>query len=283
MCQRGEINKKKISLPYLCTLWSKPLLFDSFIMVKSASRSTRDLNTNLMGTQRRLRQTSFYAQSRQSLRRSHKLGTCINVNDGLVQIQKVWLRMCDIEYHELVQIYISAMNNVHLCSRTWVTVCIYFFTDLAADPNFKQWWPKLFSYHKIRFFITSDRRQSRRLWTIDERGSQITRIYHWSPVRQTNCNPKSLFPHRIVSNQKHSLPLTNADQNSLETVFWLQSVVCSMSDGNKKNYDSNYFWSIIVGSIDVFDCAYKAWFCCMLHDVTVDIFLEMLLLERKVF
>ena len=52
-----------------------------------------------------------------------------------------------------------------------------------------------------------------------------------------------------------------------------------------KNYDSNYFWSIIVDSIDVFDCAYKVWFCCMLHDVTVDIFffLEMLLLERKVF
>ena len=56
-----------------------------------------------------------------------------------------------------------------------------------------------------------------------------------------------------------------------------------MSDGNKKNYDSNYFWSIIVDSIDVFDCAYKVWFCCMLHDVTVDIFFEMLLLERKVF
>ena len=56
-----------------------------------------------------------------------------------------------------------------------------------------------------------------------------------------------------------------------------------MSDGNKKNYDSNYFWFIIVDSIDVFDCAYKVWFCCMLHDVTVDIFLEMLFLERKVF
>ena len=47
---------------------------------------------------------------------------------------------------------------------------------------------------------------------------------------------------------------------------------CLMSDGNKKNYDSNYFWSIIVNSIDVFDCAYKVWFCCMLHDVTEDIF-----------
>ena len=56
-----------------------------------------------------------------------------------------------------------------------------------------------------------------------------------------------------------------------------------MSDSNKKNYDSNYFWSIIVDSIDVFDCAYKVWFCCMPHDITVDIFLEMLLLERKVF
>ena len=58
-----------------------------------------------------------------------------------------------------------------------------------------------------------------------------------------------------------------------------------MSDVNKKkNYDSNYFWSIIVDSVDVFDCAYKVWFCCMHHDVTVDIFFgEMLLLERKVF
>ena len=46
---------------------------------------------------------------------------------------------------------------------------------------------------QIRYFITSDRQQSRRLWTIDERGSQIARIYHLSPVRQTNCNPKSLF------------------------------------------------------------------------------------------
>ena len=47
--------KKKISLPYLCTLWSEPPLFDSFIMVISASRSTRDFNTYLLGTQRRLR------------------------------------------------------------------------------------------------------------------------------------------------------------------------------------------------------------------------------------
>ena len=37
-------------------------------------------------------------------------------------------------------------------------------------------------------------------------------------------------------------------------------------------WGANYFWSIIVDSIDVFDCAYKVWFCCMLHDVTVDIF-----------
>ena len=52
---------------------------------------------------------------------------------------------------------------------------------------------KLFNYHKIRYFITPDRRQSRRLWKIDESGSQIARIYHLSPVRQTNCNPKNLF------------------------------------------------------------------------------------------
>ena len=48
-----------------------------------------------------------------------------------------------------------------------------------------------------------------------------------------------------------------------------------------KNYDANYFWSIIVDSIDVFDCAYKAWFCCMLHDVTVDIFLKSFCLKGK--
>ena len=56
-----------------------------------------------------------------------------------------------------------------------------------------------------------------------------------------------------------------------------------MSDGNKKNYDSNYFWSKIVDSIDVFDCAYKVWFCCMLHVVTVDIFFGNAFAERKVF
>ena len=50
-----------------------------------------------------------------------------------------------------------------------------------------------------------------------------------------------------------------------------------------KKIDSGYFWSIIVDSIDIFDCANKMWFYCMLHDVTADIFLEMLLLERKVF
>ena len=54
-----------------------------------------------------------------------------------------------------------------------------------------------------------------------------------------------------------------------------------MSDGDKKNYDSNYFWSIIVDSIDVFDSAYKVWFCCMLHDVTVDIFLNAFCLKGK--
>ena len=42
-------------------------------------------------------------------------------------------------------------------------------------------------------------------------------------------------------------------------------------------------FGLIVDSIDVFDCAYKVSFCCMLHYVTVDIFLEMLLRERKVF
>ena len=83
-----------------------------------------------------------------------------------------------------------------------------FFTDLAADPNSNR--------DDQRYASLSHRIGGR---TIDERGSQIARIYHLSPVRQTNCNPKSLFPHRIVSNQKHSIPLTNADQNSLETVF----------------------------------------------------------------
>ena len=46
-----------------------------------------------------------------------------------------------------------------------------------------------------------------------------------------------------------------------------------MSDGDKQTMILTIFWSIIVDSIDVFDCAYKVWFCCMLHDVTVDIFL----------
>ena len=53
-----------------------------------------------------------------------------------------------------------------------------------------------------------------------------------------------------------------------------------MSDGNKKTMILTIF---DLYSIDVFDCAYQVWFCCILHDVTVDIFLEMLLLERKVF
>ena len=52
---KGRDKMKKISLPYLCTLWSEPPLFDSSIMVISASTSTRDFNTNLMGSQRRLR------------------------------------------------------------------------------------------------------------------------------------------------------------------------------------------------------------------------------------
>ena len=62
-------------------------------------------------------------------------------------------------------------------------------------PSLMLYWEmtKIFNYHKIRYFITSDSRQSRRLWTIDERGSQIARIYHLSPVRQANCNRKSLF------------------------------------------------------------------------------------------
>ena len=82
---------------------------------------------------------------------------------------------------------------------------------------------------------------------------------------------------------KTLLTIDKRGSNSLETVFWLQSVACSMSDGNKKNYDSNYFWSKIVDSIDVFDCAYKVWFCCMLHVVTVDIFFGNAFAERKVF
>ena len=51
----------------------------------------------------------------------------------------------------------------------------------------------------------------------------------------------------------------------------------------KKTMILTIFWSIIVDSIDVFDCAYKVWFCCILHDVTVDFFFEMVLVERKVF
>ena len=85
---------------------------------------------------------------------------------------------------------------------------------------------------KKKFVSTPDSEQSKTLLTIDERGSKLAR----------------------------------------NSVLIAKNVACSMSDGNKKNYDSNYFWSIIVDSIDVFDCAYKVWFCYMLHDVTVDIF-----------
>ena len=50
-------------------------------------------------------------------------------------------------------------------------------------PSLMLYWEmtKIFNYHKIRYFITY------------ERGPQIARIFHLSPVRQTNCNPKSLF------------------------------------------------------------------------------------------
>ena len=96
---------------------------------------------------------------------------------------------------------------------------------------------------KKKIVSTSDSEQSKTLLTIDERGSKLAR----NSVLIAKCR---LFDEaRVVI----------------------------------KNYDSNYFWSIIVDSIDVFDCAYKVWFCCMLHDVTVDIFFEMLLLERKIF
>ena len=66
-------------------------------------------------------------------------------------------------------------------------------TDILCELRYRRLcfiekWPKYSII--IRY---ADRRQSRRLWTIDERGSQIARIYHLSPVRQTNCNPKSLF------------------------------------------------------------------------------------------
>ena len=66
-------------------------------------------------------------------------------------------------------------------------------TDILCELRYRRLcfiekWPKYSII--IRY---ADRRQSRRLWTIDERGSQIARIYHLSPVRQTNCNPNRLF------------------------------------------------------------------------------------------
>ena len=88
---------------------------------------------------------------------------------------------------------------------------------------------------------TSDSEQSKTLLTIDERGSKLAR----NSVLIAKCR---LFDEARV-------------------------VV--------KNYDANYFWSLIVDSIDVFDCAYKAWFCCMLHDVTVDIFFKCFCLKGK--
>ena len=52
---------------------------------------------------------------------------------------------------------------------------------------FMEKWPNYFNYHKTCSFITSDRRQSKkRLWTINERWSQITiKLFfncHLSPV-----------------------------------------------------------------------------------------------------
>ena len=56
-----------------------------------------------------------------------------------------------------------------------------------------------------------------------------------------------------------------------------------MSDGNKKNYDSNYFWSIIVDSIDVSIAPIRCGLVVCLTMLQWNFFLEMLLLERKVF
>ena len=64
---------------------------------------------------------------------------------------------------------------------------------------------------------TSDSEQSKTLLTIDERGSKLAK----NSVLIAKC--------RLFDEARMVI----------------------------KNYDSNYFWSIIVDSIDVFDCAYK--------------------------
>ena len=85
--------------------------------------------------------------------------------------------------------------SLRMYENIWVPPLGHGYPLRVKIPSLMLYWEmtKIFNYHKIRYFITSDRRQSRRLWTIDERGSQIARIFHLSPVRQTNCNPKSLF------------------------------------------------------------------------------------------
>ena len=46
---------------------------------------------------------------------------------------------------------------------------------------FTEKWQNYSKYHKIRSFITPDRRQSRAVWAIDERGSKIARnsVFDW--------------------------------------------------------------------------------------------------------
>ena len=67
-------------------------------------------------------------------------------------------------------------------------------TDILCELRYRRLcfiekWPKysiIIRYATLLHRIGDNREGS-------ERGSQIARIYHLSPFRQTNCNPKSLF------------------------------------------------------------------------------------------
>ena len=50
-----------------------------------------------------------------------------------------------------------------------------------------------------------------------------------------------------------------------------------------KNYVSNYFWSTLVDSIDVSIAAYPVWFRCTIHECNESIYLELLVLVRKIY
>ena len=114
------------------------------------------------------------------------------------------------------QWYVSSKFNVSQCDKSlWAGFNpITTWQQRAATPwqparghrlqvkiyrryYFMEKWPNYFNYHKLRSFIISDRRQSKTLWTIDERGSQIARnsVFdsHLSPVGRQTAIKNSVF------------------------------------------------------------------------------------------